>query len=722
MPITFDSKSQAFHLTTKTSRYVMGLAPSGHLLHLGWGACLESWGGSASVIFADRAFSPTLDPSRPDLSLDLLPQEFPTAADTDFRIPALYVTHPDGSHQADLRYSSHRIVSGKPPLLGLPHAYVEKDDEADTLEIDLVDTPSGLVVTLVYTVFHDYDVFIRSARFSALKAPLVLETAMSFSLDFLDGQFELLTLNGAWARERFVERKPLRSGLQAVESRRGASSHQHSPFFCLARQGADEEKGEVFGFCLVYSGSFVGRVEVDSWQGARVQLGIQPEGFGWRLEAGESFSTPEVLLVRSDQGLGGMSRTFHRVLGERVARGSWRDRERPILLNNWEATYFSFDQGRLLLLADLASQVGIELFVLDDGWFGHRDDDQTSLGDWVVDRRKLPGGLDDLGRQLRERGLSFGLWFEPEMISEKSVLFQQHPEWCLGVAGRLASEGRHQRVLDLGQKPVQDYLVETLSGVLNQAPIRYVKWDMNRHQALVGHAQILGLYAVLEQLTAAFPAVLFESCSGGGGRFDAGMLYYMPQAWTSDNTDALDRLHIQWGSSLFFPPATMGAHVSAVPNHQVNRTTPIETRYNVARTGAFGYELDLTTLSDPELKSVARQVSDYQRDRRLLQFGAFYRLVDPAAQAWAAWMSVDSQQKEALVTVVVIRAEVNGPHRTLKLRGLNPDFFYQSPDREGLWSGRELMSWGFRLVLPVEDGASRSLRFTVGFALAQSKT
>jgi alpha-galactosidase len=723
MAITFAPETRTFHLSTPTMSYLLQVGPLDQLLHLGWGPVLQTWAGANAPRTVDRAFSPNPGADR-TLSFDTLPQEYPTAGRTDFRVPALDLRHANGARQADLSYQGHRIVGGKPAIPGLPSAYVEHDAEADTLEIRLVDAPSGLEVTLYYGVYRDRDVLARWVNLRNRGGqPVDLEAAASASVDFGDHRFDLITLPGAWGRERAMDRRALTSGQVSTGSRRGASSHQDHPFLALARPETTETQGEVFGFSLVYSGNFRALAEVDSFGGTRVQLGIQPEGFSWRLGPGDQFWTPEVLMVRSGEGLGGLSRTFHRLMGERVARGPWRDRERPVLINNWEATYFGFGTDKLLGLADAAAAVGIELFVLDDGWFGHRDDDKTSLGDWVVDRRKLPGGLDDLGSRLLDRGLTFGLWFEPEMVSPDSDLYRAHPDWCLHVPGRSRSEGRNQLVLDLGRTDVQDSLVAAVSKVLAEAPISYVKWDMNRHQTEAGsavlpadrqgeaqHRYVLGLYSVMERITKAFPAVLFESCSGGGGRFDPGILAFMPQAWTSDNTDALCRFQIQYGTSLVYPPSSMGAHVSAVPNHQVHRITPLATRYAVARTGAFGYELDLTQLPAANLAEIADQVAEFKADRRLLQFGTFYRLLDPFVGNEAAWMSVSPDRRDAAVTFVRRLAEPNAPQTVLRLQGLDPGLRYTIDGISGEWGGDELMGWGWRLPDLTGDAASLSLR------------
>jgi alpha-galactosidase len=725
MAITYSPTDRVFHLTTLASSYLFQISPRGTLEHLGWGTKLASWGGGSAARPVDRAFSanPFGSVDR-TVSLDTLPQEFPVAGGTDFRSPALRVRHANGAGQADLVYQSHRVLAGKPPLSGLPCAYVEQVDEADTLEVDLVDGLSGLIATLTYTAYRDRDVLVRSVRLTNGGTQRVEVTALlSASVDFGDRNWDLITLPGAWGRERAIERRPLHSGLQAAESRRGASSHQQHPFLALARPGADEVLGEVYGLSLVYSGNFTARAEVDQFDTTRVQLGINPEGFTWRLEPGAQLQAPEVLLVRSDSGLGGLSRTFHSLLGRRVARGPWRDRERPVLINNWEATYFNFDAAKLLALADEAARAGVELFVLDDGWFGHRDDDKTSLGEWVADRRKLPAGLEDLGSRLLDKGLTFGLWFEPEMVSVDSDLYRAHSDWCLHAPGRPRSEGRNQLVLDLGRPDVQDHLVAAVSKVLREAPISYVKWDMNRHQTEAGslllppdrqgetqHRYILGLYSVLERITSAFPGILFESCSGGGGRFDPGLLFYMPQGWASDDTDAVERLKIQYGTSLVYPPSSLGAHVSAVPNHIVHRITPQRTRYDVARTGAFGYELDLTQLSTQDKEEMRRHITEFKADRALLQYGTFYRLLSPFEGNFTAWMSVAEHRRDAVVTFVRVLAQPNAPQTVLKFAGLDPELWYSIDGLTGRWTGAELMGWGLRLPDLTGDFASLSLR------------
>jgi alpha-galactosidase len=465
----------------------------------------------------------------------------------------------------------------------------------------------------------------------------------------------------------------------------------------------------------VYSGNFLAQVEVDQFRTARVSMGINPFDFTWLLESGESFQTPEVVMVYSDQGLNGMSQTYHELYRTRLARGSFRDRERPILINNWEATYFDFNEEKIMNIARTAAELGIELFVLDDGWFGERDDDRRSLGDWTVNRRKLPNGLDGLAKQVNELGLQFGLWIEPEMVSPNSELYRKHPDWCLHVPNRPRSEGRNQLVLDYSRQDVCDYMIETISNVLASAPITYVKWDMNRHMTEVGsaalpperqretaHRYMLGLYRVMEEITSRFPHILFESCSGGGGRFDPGILYYMPQTWTSDNTDAVSRLKIQYGTSLVYPISVMGAHVSAVPNHQVGRMTSLTMRGHVSMSGNFGYELDITKLTETEKQIIKEQVAFYKDVRRLVQFGTFYRLLSPFEGNEAAWMFVSEDQSEALVAYFRVLAEANAPLSYLRLKGLDPNQDYEI-EGLGVYGGDELMYAGVALPYRLGD-------------------
>jgi alpha-galactosidase len=573
----------------------------------------------------------------------------------DFRVPALEIQLPDGSTVLDPRYAAHRVTAGKPRLPGLlPATYVEDDAEADTLEIDLLDDLSGVTVTLGFSLFRDQPVVARSMRIAnGGSARVVLRTAMSATLDLPDAAWHLVTLSGAWARERHPYDRALVPGRQGVGSLRGGSGNEHNPFVALRRPATTEADGDCWGIALAWSGNFLAEAEVGHFGTTRVRIGVHPGGFAWPLEPGQSFATPEALLAWSDTGLGGMSDALHGLLRRRMARGAWRDRPRPVLLNNWEGTYFDFDHDRLVAMARAAKAMGVELFVLDDGWFGRRDSDDRSLGDWVVDRRKLPHGLDGLARDVKAPGLLFGLWIEPEMVNADSDLFRAHPDWAIGVPGRKRTESRQQLVLDFANPAVVDHIADAIGGVIASAPVDYVKWDWNRfitepfsptlppeRQGEFFFRYTLGVYDLYERLTTRFPHILFESCASGGARFDAGMLAWAPQAWTSDDTDAVERLRIQWGTSLAYPLSSMGAHVSAVPNHQTGRLAPLDFRAAVAMFGAFGYELDPTSMTEAELAAVRRQVAFYTERRELFQYGRFARLRSPFEGDGneAAWM------------------------------------------------------------------------------------
>ncbi|QHT62131.1 alpha-galactosidase [Paenibacillus lycopersici] len=725
MSITYNADNGLFHLQTRSMSY-MFQSLGGFPAHVYWGRKIKEGSAERLLQRVERAsFCPNPVPEDRTISLDTLPQEYPGYGSTDFRNPAYAVQLPNGTTVTELLYVSHEIQAGKPVLDGLPAVYAESADEAETLIVTLEDGIAGLKVELSYTVFEAFDAVIRSARLINASADVMqLTRALSFSVDLPHDRYELLQLSGAWARERYVHKRALVPGVQAIESRRGSSSHMNNPFFALLAEGATEDHGDVYGFSLVYSGSFAGGVEVDQFHTSRAYMGINPFDFSWRLEAGESFQTPEAVMVFSHEGLGAMSRTYHELYRTRLCRGAFRDAVRPILVNNWEATYFDFNADKIESIAKAGSELGLELFVLDDGWFGRRDSDNCSLGDWVVDKKKLPNGLEDLAERVRSHGLQFGLWFEPEMVSPDSDLYRAHPDWCLHVPGRRRSEGRRQLILDLSRADVQAYIVEAIGSILRSAPITYVKWDMNRNMSEIGsallpanrqretaHRYMLGLYNVLEQITTAFPDVLFESCSGGGGRFDPGMLYYMPQTWTSDNSDAISRLKIQYGTSIVYPVSAMGAHVSAVPNHQVERNTPLKTRGDVAMSGNFGYELDLTKFTASEIDEVKRQVALVKEVRGLVQYGSFYRLLSPFEGNETAWMFVSPDQREALVVHVVVLNEANAPLDRLKLKGLNPDFRYEWIGTSEVAGGDELMYAGVAKERPHGDYFSSVYRF-----------
>lgn len=617
----------------------------------------------------------------------------PTAGSGDFRVPALVIEQPNGTGVLELVYAGHRIVPGKPAIDPYPATYVEDPGEADSVEITLADHLSGAEVVLLLSIFRDVPAIARRMTIrNAGSAPLTVTTAMSWSIDLPDAGWRMVQLSGAWARERHVHERTLVPGVHSIGSERGTSSWQQNPFIALRRPTATEEQGEVLALSLVHAGDFGADVDVEPFGTLRARIGIHPGRFGWRLEPGESFGTPEAVLVRSGEGLGGMSRAFHRLYGRRLASGQWRDRERPVLLNNWEGTYFDFDEERLVEMARTAKELGVELFVLDDGWFGARNDDHRGLGDWVVNRTKLPSGIDGLARRITALGIGFGFWIEPEMVNPDSDLYRAHPDWVIGIPGRHRTESRNQLVLDMGRPEVVDYLFTSLDAVLRDAPVTYIKWDMNRmltevysgalpaeRQGEVVVRHLLGVYDLYRRLRAAYPQILFESCAGGGNRFDPAILAFAPQAWTSDDTDAVERLKIQWGTSFVYPPSAMGAHVSAVPNHQVGRMTPLSMRAAVAFWGAFGYELDPTALSAEDRDEIRGQIAWYKARRRLFQHGAFRRLLGP----WdgdgneTAWMSVSDDRAHALVGWYRVLSRPEPGPRALRLTGLDPARTYR---------------------------------------------
>jgi alpha-galactosidase len=716
MGVEFDSKSNTFHLKSIDTSYCLGIIRDGYLLHLYWGKKIKDYHRSNYIQLLDRGFSGNPYKEDRTFSLDTLPQEYPQYGNTDYRKPAYQAQLENGSTITDLRYESHTIFKGKIPLKGLPATYAEDKDEAETLEITMRDSVTGLKVVLSYTVFEYLNVITRSVLFvNEGTQVLKLLRALSLCIDFRDADFDFFHLHGAHVKERHIERQHLRHGIQSIESTRGASSHQHNPFFALLRKEVNEEYGEVFAFNFVYSGNFLGQAEVDQFNNTRVTMGINPFDFSWKLEAGETFQTPEVVMVYSAKGLGEMSRTFHELYRNRLVRGTYRDKERPILVNNWEATYFDFHAKKILDIANVGHELGIELFVLDDGWFGKRNDDTSSLGDWFVDREKLPEGLDTLAQQVNELGMQFGLWFEPEMISINSNLYREHPDWCLHVPGRNRSESRNQLILDLSRDEVCKEIVKRVCDILSNVPVSYVKWDMNRHMTEIGsavlpadrqretaHRYMLGLYKILEEITSKFPQILFESCSGGGGRFDPGMLYYMPQTWTSDNTDAVSRLKIQYGTSIVYPIVTMGAHVSAVPNHQVNRVTSLNMRGAVAMSGNLGYELDLTKLSTAEKGKIKEQIDTYKEIRSLIQFGDFYRLESPFEGNETAWAFSKKDKTEAMVFYFRELAEPAAPLRILKIKGVDLTKKYQVVGTDKVFGGDELTYVGLSIPVSIK--------------------
>ncbi len=720
MAIIFNENNKEFHLFNSEISYIIKVMKNNQLENLYFGKKIKHRESFIHLIEREpRAFTSATYEGKHSFSLDHIKQEYPSYGTTDYRYPSHQITSENGSTITNFEYVAHEIYKGKKSLKDMPCTYVEEDNEATTLQIKLYDNVLKVELMLSYTIFENYAAIARSASFVNLgEEKLMLNSVMSACLDLPDDNYEMIHLAGAWARERHIKSRKLQPGVQAVHSIRGASSSNHNPFLALKRPETTEDFGEVYGFSLVYSGNFLAQVEVDSYGASRTTIGINPFNFSWNLEKQEMFQTPEAVLVYSDSGLNGMSQTFHELYRTRLARGYFRDRVRPILINNWEATYFDFDEEKILSLAKEAMNLGIELFVLDDGWFGRRNGDNSSLGDWYPNLEKLPKGIGDLSNKINDLGLEFGLWFEPEMVSRDSHIFDKHPEWVINTPERHMSHGRNQFVLDFSRKDVVDYIFGMMDKVLANSSISYIKWDMNRNiteaysnrlqgknQGEFMHRYILGVYDLYERLTVAYPKILLESCSGGGNRFDPGMLYYAPQGWISDDTDAVERLKIQYGTSMVYPISSMGSHVSAVPNHQVNRITPLDTRASVAYFGTFGYELDLNNLDEEEKIIVKEQVIFFKTHRELIQRGDFYRLISPFEGDGneTAWMVVSKDKKQAIVGYYTVLSKPSDVYHRFKLKGLHENFYYEIQQNSTTHYGDELMNIGIILSKDYSD-------------------
>lgn len=723
MSIVFHEGTKTFQLDTLNTSYILGVQDAfGYLLHYYYGKRLS--GGD--VAYLARTQEPPYTPernARDKLSfLDCAPMEYPTGGIGDFREHCLEIRTQSGCNGVELAYRSHRIFPGKPQLPGLPATFGTKQ-ECDSLEITLCDAVLDLEVKLLYTAFRDVDVITRSVSVTnrGRKEPVIyLTKVLSACLDMDNEDFSLLTLHGSWARERRMQYRKIGYGRQGTFSERGETSHQEHPFAALTSPNVCQTAGEVYAMHFVYSGNFEAQAGLDQFDQVRLVMGINPYHFTWRLAAGETFQSPEAVLVYSNTGLGHMTRTFHALYRNHLIRSTWRDKKRPILINNWEATYFQFNTDKLLSIAAEAAKLGIEMLVMDDGWFGNRCDDNRALGDWYVNEEKLPGGLTRLATEVNKLGLKFGVWMEPEMISPDSDLYRAHPDWAIQIPSRVPGLARNQLVLDLTRSEVLEYVWERICAIITSAPIAYVKWDMNRQLSDLGsvaldadtqgelyHRYVLAVYELQERLCSTYPELLLENCSGGGARFDPGMLYYSPQIWCSDDTDAVERLAIQEGTALIYPLSTMGAHVSDCPNHTVGRVTPFQTRGHVALAGTFGYELDITKLCDAEREQIPEQVAMYHRYNDLVRSGEYYRLASfRENHEFDCWQVVSQDRGEALVTYVQVLGRPNCRSRRIKLQGLWPEARYRVDGTEQVYGGDALMYAG--LPLPNLYGDSQS--------------
>lgn len=724
MAISFSNN--VFSIQTKKSSYQMKV-DNGFLIHTYYGPNVGDADMSYLARTIDRGFSGNPDGiTERGYSLDTQLLEYSAYGTGDFRNDCLKVLYADGSQVTDLKYVSYEIKEGKYALPGLPAMY-QGEEKAETLEITLRDQWKNLEVVLYYGVFENLDIITRACKIVNKGEDKVnLLRAYSMGLDFDNKDMDFIHFYGRHAMERIMERTPLHHGIQSIGSRRGYSSHQHNPFVVLCKHDATEDNGWCYGASFVYSGNFAAEAEVTQGDSTRLTMGIHDAQFNFEVLAGEEFVAPEVMLTFSSEGLGQLSRNYHKAIRYNVCRGKYKTARRPVLINNWEATYFDFNTEKLLDIARDAKEVGVEMLVMDDGWFGKRNDDNSGLGDWFVNEKKLGTTLKELVDGVNEIGLKFGIWFEPEMISEDSELYRAHPEWALKVPGHPVTRGRNQLVLDFSREDARNYVFDRMSEVLESANIEYVKWDANRHltdvwssslpadrQGEIFHRYMLGLYDFLEKITQKFPNVLFEGCSGGGGRFDAGMMYYHPQIWCSDDTDAVERLEIQYGTSFAYPTSTVGSHVSVCPNHQTGRSVSMKTRGVVAMSGTFGYELDITKMSDEDKVVVKEQIEEFKKYYDVIQNGDYYRLTDDGRKSnLVAWQFVSEDKKESLVNMVVLKTKANPMLHTAYLRGLKAESIYEVEGTGERFQGAALMNGGYPVPVMLDDYQAVQIHLT----------
>ena len=718
MSIFFNEEKNIFTLQTKNSTYQMKVDEFDFLIHLYYGNKIEQGNMEYLITKTDISFSGNpFEANDRTFSLDVIPQEYSSVGIGDYRISSMNLIEENGCNVFEPKYIGYKIKDGVKKIEGMPYIY-DNQDKPKTLEIYLKDKITNIELVLNYTIFYDMDIIARSVTLKNNSNSIIkLNKIMSSCLDFYYKDLEIIHFYGRHAMERMTERRGLPYGITSICSKRGTSSHQHNPSVILCEKNTTEDFGNCYGMALVYSGNFLIEIEKDQLEQIRANIGINPENFSYEVKKGEIFETPQVLITFSNEGLSKLSHNFHKAIRNNICRGKYKLQRRPILINNWEATYFDFDEEKILNIAKQASDLGIEMFVLDDGWFGKRDDDNSGLGDWFVNKNKLKNGLAHLVKNINNMGMKFGIWFEPEMISEDSDLFRKNPDWVVKVPNRNPNKSRNQLVLDMSRKDVRDYLFSCISSILDSANIEYIKWDMNRSicdafssvlskdkQGEFYHRYILGLYELLEKIVVKYPNILLEGCSGGGGRFDIGMLYYFPQIWCSDNTDAIERLEIQYGTSFIYPICSVGSHVSAIPNHQTGRKTNIATRAIVAMSGSFVYEMDLGIIEKEEKIKVKQQIKEYLKYQSIIHNGLYYRLSEPNSKDWyTAWQFVSEDLKESLLNIVVTKLGPNRLNLNIKLKGLDKNKKYKIQNDKKIYTGDMLMNGGIVLKNPFGD-------------------
>ena len=717
MGIVYNKEQRTFTLHTRNTSYQMKRGNLDYLLHLYYGPTIGDTDMSYQIRQYDRGFSGNPYESRNErtFSLDAQPQEFSTQQQGDFRTSSIEVVNGDGSYSFHGKVTDHRILKGKYRLDTLPTVFAREGDTVDSLQITLADAVSRVQVVLLYSVFEEADVITRAVRVvNGGDRPIRLKKIMSVCMDFLNGShMDLVSLPGRYGQERQVERQHMNHHIHTIGSVRGSSSHQQNPFVILCDREATEDHGNCYGFSLMYSGNFLAEAELDQYDQLRLVMGIPPKQFDYALSPGETFEGPEVVMAFSGEGFTGLSHNYHDFYRSNLCRSKYvSEVQRPVLINSWEAAFMEFDDVKLLEIAKAARNMGVDLLVMDDGWFGKREDDNSSLGDWVVNKDKIRCGLDRLVEQINELGMKFGIWFEPEMVSEDSDLYRAHPDWAMEIPGRRGVRSRNQLALDMSRKEVQDYLIGSINQILDHANVFYVKWDINRsladiwsnalpadRQGEVYHRYILGLYRVMDGIIKTHPDILFEGCSGGGGRYDPAMLHYYPQYWVSDNNHPIDRLKLHYGTSFVYPVSTMGAHIS-----DSGKLVPLRTKAVVAMCGTFGYELDATHLTEEEQQLCREQSDLFRKYYPLIFSGDYYRLTSPFEPGnMTAWQHVSKDKRESLLSVVVTSLTCNGPQEYIRAKGLLPDAMYTVNGGEETYSGSALMHAGLPIEREVPD-------------------